>query len=454
MRTKQKTMDLTSGSITGKLLIFVYPIIITNLVQQLYNAADAAVVGKFAGSLSLAAVGATGASTNLILNIFIGLSTGCNIVCARLRGAGQEQMLRKTMHASLILALISGVAAALAGLFLTRPMLRLMGLGANIIDEATVYMTVFLLGSPVSLLFNFGAGILRAHGDAKHPMIILTASGIVNIVLNLLFVIGFHMDSLGVALATVISQAVSAVGVLWILFRPNGEYRMTLRELRFHWERIRSVVSVGVPCGLNGIVFSGSNVILNSAVFTFSDEIVAGFSASGKVTNILYVIISSFYSACVSYAGQCSGKGDQRRIDQMLIRAALLSASAMALCALLLTIFPLPVLRIFTNDIEVARAGARQMLILAWAYVLYCGSEMVLACLRGMGKSAVPTLLNVAGICVPRLLWIFFVFPLHRTIPMLYLCYPVSYIIAGSMQLAYYLRCRKRVLQNPADIGL
>ena len=440
-------MDLTTGSITKKLLIFVYPIIITNLVQQLYNAADAAVVGKFAGSIALAAVGSTGTATNMLLNIFVGLSTGTNIVCARLRGARQDEELSRTMHASLVLAAVCGVIAAVLGLFLTRPMLRLMGLSENIIGEATVYMTVFLLGSPASLLFNFSAGILRAHGDAKNPMIILTISGVVNIVLNLVFVIGFRLSSLGVALATVISQIMSAVCVLYILFNPKGEYRMEVKKLGFMPKEFGIIASIGVPCGLNGLVFSISNMILQSAVFSFSDVVVAGSAASNKITNILYVIISSFYSACVSFSGQCSGHGDQKRIDKMLVKAILLSTSSMAVCALLLTIFPTQVLSVFTDDMDVAKAGAEQMLLVAWAYILYCICEMALACLRGMGKSAIPTLLNVFGICVPRLLWIFFVFPHFRTIPMLYACYPVSYVIAGSAQLSYYFYCRKQNLK-------
>ena len=442
------TMDLTQGSITKQLLVFVFPILITNLVQQLYNAADAAVVGRFAGAISLAAVGSTGTATNMLLNIFVGLATGTNIICARLRGAGQQEELERAMHASVVLAALSGLVAAVLGLFLTRPMLQLMGLSENIIGEATVYMTVFLLGSPASLLFNFCAGILRAHGDAKHPMIILTTSGIINIALNLLFVIVFHLNSLGVALATVASQIYTAVAVLWILFNPKGEYKMELRRLTFSPSEFGKIAAVGVPCGLNGLVFSLSNMILQSAVFTFSDVVVAGSAASNKMTNILYVIISSFYSACVSFAGQCSGKGDQRRIDKLLIRAIALSAGFMAASDLLLTIFPTQVLAIFTTDADVAKAGAEQMLVIGWAYILYCVCEMTLACLRGMGKSAIPTLSNVVCICLPRVIWIFFIFPLHRTIPMLYLCYPISYVIASGGQLSYFLRCRKQNLRG------
>ena len=444
------TMDLTTGSITKRLLVFVIPIFITNLVQQLYNAADAAVVGRFAGAISLAAVGSTGTATNMLLNIFVGLATGTNIICARLRGAGKQEELERAMHASLVLAALSGLLAAVLGLFLTRPMLQLMGLSESIIGEATVYMTVFLLGSPASLLFNFSAGILRAHGDAKHPMIILMTSGIINIALNLLFVIVFHLDSLGVALATVASQIYTAVAVLWILFNPRGEYRMQLKRLKFMPKEIGVIASIGIPCGLNGLVFSLSNMILQSAVFTFSDVVVAGSAASNKMTNILYVIISSFYSACVSFAGQCSGRGDQRRIDALLIRAILLSAGFMAACDLLLTVFPTQVLSIFTTDPAVAKAGAEQMLVVGWAYILYCVCEMTLACLRGMGQSGIPTLLNVIGICIPRLIWIFFIFPMNRTIPMLYLCYPVSYVIASTGQMSFYLRCRKRNLGKEA----
>lgn len=440
-------MDLTTGSITKQLLVFTFPIIITNLVQQLYNAADAAVVGRFAGSISLAAVGSTGSVTGMILNIFVGLALGTNIVCARLRGAGKQEELSQAMHTSVLLALVSGCAAGLLGLFLTKPLLRLMGLSANIIDEATVYMTVFLLGSPASLLYNFCASILRAHGDSRNPMIILTASGVVNILLNLLFVIVFHMNSLGVALATVASQVFSAVAVLWILFNPKGAYRMQAKKLRMRWADVRSIASIGIPCGLNGLIFSLSNTILQSAVFTFPDVIVAGSAASSKMTSILYVIISSFFSSCVTFSGQCAGRSDQRRIDRLLIRASLLSAGMMATCDLILTVFPTQVLSVFTADAAVAAAAAQQMLVIGWSYILYCPCEMTLACLRGMGESIIPTLASVICICVPRLIWVFFIFPLNRTIPMLYLCYPISYVIAGSTHITYYFICRKRSLR-------
>ena len=446
MKTKKNdSLDLTTGPILGKYLAFMLPILASNLLQNLYNAADKAVVGQFAGDNALAAVGSTGSAINLLICLFTGLATGSNVICANLRGAANMRDLRKAMHTSILLAAVCGVFLAFAGFAVSKPFLRLMSSPENVIDLATKYMRIYFVGVPVSLLYNFGSGILRAFGDTKRPMIILALSGLVNVGLNLIFVICFHMDVDGVAWATVASQAVSAVAVLWILFKPNGRFNLKLNELTFHKKELLSVVRVGLPCGFNGMMFSLSNVIIQSSVNGFGELVVAGNVAADSVTNLVYQMIASSSTANISFSGQCFGAKKYKRIDRMVVTSistCLISISALALLA---TLFPNFFMGLFTKSEAVMQAGYAKLMIVCWGYLIYASSECVTGALRGMRESTIPTLLNVLGICAPRLLWVIFLFPMNRTVAFLYLCYPVSWIISAVAQVIYFIVVRKRV---------
>ncbi len=441
------SMDLTQGSVLKKLLLFALPVLATNLLQQLYSAADVIVVGKFAGSTALAAVGSTGAVTTLLLNVFLGLAIGANVVCANLYGARQKEALSRCMHTSVLLALIGGLALAVLGIAFARPLLKLMNSPDNVIDQAAKYMRIYFCGAPASLLYNFGAGILRAHGDTKRPMVILSLSGIVNVALNLVLVVCLHWDVAGVAVATVVSQVLSAAGILWILFDPKDEFKLQLRKIRFYAKPLRMIVGTGIPCGLNGVVFSLSNVILQSTVNTFGDVIIAGAAAASNITNFVFQFLSAFYTASVSFAGQNFGAKQYKRIDQLLVKGIISCATLVFLSAVLLSIFPKPVLQLYADDPNVVSAAIPLTLILCWAYILYVIPEVTVGCLRGIGKSSVSTFLNIFCICAPRIVWIYVIFPLNPTMQMLYLCYPMSYVICAAAQLGYYLRCRKRLLK-------
>ena len=454
MKSNNKiNLDLTHGSVTGKLVSFTIPILASNLLQHLYNAADKAVVGKFAvnGDLALAATGATGSAITLLLNLFVGLSLGANVVCANLRGASAFKDLRKAMHTSILLSSITGVFAMLLGIFVAEPFLLAMSCPEDVLELATLYMRIYFIGVPFSLLYNFGAAILRAHGDTKQPMNILAVSGLVNVGLNLVFVIFFHMDVDGVAWATVISQAVSAIAVLWILFKPDGGYDLNLRELKFHKQELASVARVGIPCGLNGMVFSISNVIIASSINSLGSVAIGGNSAAGGITGLVYQVHAAFYSGCISFAGQCYGAGKYKRIDKLILSSILLSSGIMAMLSLIITLFPGALLGLFTDNADYIRSGTTQMLITSWSYLLYGVSESFLGCLRGMRRSGVPTLLNAASICVPRLIWVFAFFPLCRQVWFLYLCYPISYVFSATTQGLYYLRVR-RLLDKQTNI--
>lgn len=445
------TLDLTEGSVTGKLFSFSMPILFSVLLQHFYGIADKAIVGQYApnGEVALAAVGATASATTLILNLFIGLAGGANVVCANLRGARWTKELNQCMHTSVLLALVSGTVVGIAGIFVSKPMLRMMATPESVLDEATLYMRIYFLGVPASMIGNFGASILRAHGDAKRPMYIFIISGLINVGLNLIMVVGFGRGVDGVAVATVISQIFSAA-VFWIvLFDPKQEYKLQIKQLRFHKEQLWSIIRVGIPGGLNGMVFSLSNIVTQSAVNSFnSTAIIAGKTAATDVSNLLYQVIYACYTACISFSGQCFGAGKYRRIDSVLVCSLELCWVSIALLASVCTIFPRQILSFFNSNPAVIDAGRNIMLTNCWGLMFYAVSEVSLGCIRGMGYSTGPTVLNLLGVCVPRVLWVCFIFPLHRTIEMLFWCYPISWIISGILQGSYYLIIRKKLKQK------
>lgn len=446
------SMDLTTGSVPKKLIVFAMPVLLSNLLQQLYNAADVIVVGRFAtdGETALAAVGSTGAITLLLLNIFIGLSIGANIVCSNLYGARKKQSLSNAMHASILLALLCGVGIGVIGVVFARPLLKLMSVKDPILDSATVYMQIFFCGAPFSLLYNFGSAIMRAFGDTRRPMYILAATGVINVGVNLLLVIVFRMDVAGVALATIISQFVSAVIVLAILLSPRGEYKLQLRKLRFHREAVGKIVSLGVPCGMNGIVFSVSNVLIQSTINTFSPAVIAGNTTGSNITDFVYLIINSLCTANVSFAGQCYGAKKYHRIDKLLVSSMVISTVGTLLMALGLTFFSTPVISLYSTEPDIMAAALTKVLILSWPYFL-CGiGEMFIGCLRGIGQSTVPTVLNLGCICVPRIIWVTVFFPMIPQPWFLYLCFPISWAISAVAQGIFYRHCRRQLTEREA----
>lgn len=451
MKSKH-TIDLTSGSVVKKLLIFAFPILISNIMQQLYNTADMIVVGKFAGDNALAAVGATGEITTLILNLFFGLSISANIVCSNLFGAKNKEGLSRCMHTTMPVALICGLLLSLLGLTLSRPALQLTSCPNTVIDDATLYMQIYFCGAPASMLYNFGAAILRAHGDTKRPMIILMISGIVNVVLNLVLVIVFHMGVAGVSIATITSQVISAIVVVYILFSPKEAYQMQLKKLKICKQELLKLIRIGMPCGLNGIVFNFANIILQSSVNALGEIAMAGVTASTRITNVVYMILSSTYSGCVSFSGQCFGAKNYKRIDELWKKSILLCGGIVAAVALPLTLFSDVALGLFTNNPVVIKTATPMLLIFLWSYVLYAIPECTVGCIRGMGASTIPTLMNIVCICAPRVIWNYFFFPLNPTIGWLYICYPISYVICSIAQVIYYLYRRRKLhrLENIA----
>ena len=429
------------------------PLALSLVLQSLYNAADRAVVGQFAGKVALAAVGATGSATNLILNLVVGLAAGAGIITANLIGAKRQDVLRKNLHATVMMGIVCGILMAILGVGLAKPILTWMECPENVLDLATLYMRIYFCGAPASVVYNFTSGILRTFGDSKRPMTILGISGLVNVVLNLVFVIGFKMSVAGVALATIISQYMSAFWTLKILFDTKDEYKLSVKELKLPRSEALAIIRVGLPCGINGVLFSISNVLLQSTINSFGDVIIAANTASDSVTNILYQVIAATSSACITFSGQCYGAKEYRRIHQLLLCASGVCAAIQTVASLIATFAPKMLLGVFTTDAAVISAGTSKLLVLCWSYVLYSASDALIGCLRGMRKTVVPTVVNIACICLLRIVWVYGIFPMLPTnLTFLYLCYPVSYVFSTGIMIAYYWDCHRR-LKEPVAIA-
>lgn len=439
----RRTMDLTTGSVMKKLVLFMLPLLATNLLQHCYQAADNAVLGQFAGKQALAAVSSTGAATNVILNMLIGLSIGANIINANLLGAKKLNELRKNLHTSIALAFTGGVILSAVGLTLSPAVLRLTGCPEEIIDLAVLYMRIIFLGTPGTMLYNFSAGILRTHGDSRTPLMIMSVCGLINVVLNLLFVLVFHMTVAGVALATIISKYVSATWALSILFNPKGIYKLHIRELKLDPKPCLNIIKVGVPCGVNSVIFSISNTVIQSSINTLGTTVIAGNSAANNVTLLTYQFPSAIYAANISFTGQCYGAGKFDRVEKLLVRSSLLAFICTGVISLVFTLFPITFLGLFSSEPEVLQAAVPKLLIVSWSYLLYGVAEAILGILRGLKRTTIPTIINICCICVMRVIWVLFIFPLARRPEILYLCYPVTYLFDVIAVFLYFVHCRK-----------
>lgn len=448
MRSRN-SLDMTEGPIVKKLLLFAMPILLSSFLQRLYSIADSVVVGNFAadGTAAQAAIGATAPAINMLLNLFMGLSIGANVVCANLRGAKDHVQLRKGMHTALTLSAILGLAVMVLGLALSKPILVMMNAPKTIRHEALLYMCIIFLGQPASMIYNFCAAIMRAHGDTKRSMYILAITGLVNVALNLVLVICCHLDVAGVAIATAVAHYLSAAAILWFLFNPKGEYKLRLRELVPDRHLLWKIFAVGMPCGINGILHSASNATLQSTVNGFGEAVIAGNNAATSINCFPYLVNDCFSAACVSFAGQCCGAKRYKRLDQMALRAAICNSVIVLAMAAVITVFAKPLLALFNPDPLVTREGVFKLLLLSWTTVFFGITECVVGCVRGMGKSLTPTVINIFCICGLRLVWVLVVFPFLPYEPeYLYLCYPISWVVAMVIQLINYRICRKQLV--------
>jgi putative MATE family efflux protein len=446
---KVNSLDMTQGPIIKKLLLFAMPVLLSSLLQHLYTIVGNMVVGNFAlnGTMAQAAIGATNHATKMLLNLFLGVSLGANVVCARLRGARDLPQLRKSMHTAMLLSGVLGVALMLLGLVLSRLLLGMMKTPADVFPYALTYIRVIFLGMPATLVYNFGSAIMRSYGDTKRSMYILGVTGLINVLLNLLLVAVLQLDATGVALATIITQYLSAAAVLWILFSPNQQYQLRWQELHLDGRLCKNIIAVGVPCGINGILQSTSNVILQSTVNTFGKEVIAGTAAAADISCFAYLVNDAFAAACLSFSAQCCGAKAYKRLDKLAVTAAICDSVIVLSMASLITLFARPLLHLFNPDPAVVDAGMFRLLLLSWTTVFFGISECLVGCVRGMGKSVTPTVINMFFLCGIRVLWAMFVFPLLPNTPeYLFLCYPASWVLALAAQAIGYIYNRRRLV--------
>ena len=438
-------MDMVSGPLAGKLLVFALPLMLSSLLQLLFNAADVVVVGRWAGPEALAAVGSNTALINLLVNLFVGFSVGANVVVARDLGAGREEEARKSVHTSVTLALFSGIFLTLAGTLLARQLLVWTSSPADVIDLSTLYLRIYFCGMPANMLYNFGAAILRAQGDTRRPLYFLSIAGVTNVALNLLFVIVLEMSVAGVALATIISQYISALLVLQCLIRDKGALRLDLKKLGLDKRVIIRICQVGLPAGFQGIVFSLSNVVIQSSINSFnSTAIVAGSSTSSNIEGFVYTGMNAIYQTCLTFTSQNYGAGKCRRVDRtLLLCLGYVTAIGLALGNLAVFLGPQLASIYAPGEPEVVAQAVLRLQYVCSLYFL-CGiMDTMVGVLRGLGYSVVPMVVSMVGACVTRLVWVATIFQVYRSPEVLYLSYPVSWTITLTVHILFFLFIRR-----------
>lgn len=426
-------IDMTHGPILKKLLLFTVPLILSSILQLLFNAADVVVVGRFAqqGDLCLAAVGSTGSLTSLIVNMFVGLSVGTNVVVARAWGSGDHKAMEESVHTSMLVSVVSGVILAVVGVIGARVFLEWMNTPEEVIDLSSLYLRIYFAGMPANMIYNFGSAILRSVGDTRRPLIYLIIAGVLNVILNLFFVIVLHMDVEGVALATIISQAVSAALVVICLMRSEGGLRLTLKKLRIAGDTLKEIARIGLPAGFQGVLFSISNVMIQSSINAFGATVMAGSSAAGNLEGFVYVGMNAFHQAAVSFSGQNLGAREYKRIWRIAVVCQVCVTVVGLLMGVGVWFFGGELLRIYTTSQEVVNAGLVRLSYVCLPYALCGMMDVMTGSLRGIGYSVTPMLVSILGICVFRVAWIATVckLPACSDIDFVYLSYPISWII-------------------------
>lgn len=426
-------------SLTGQIIRYIVPLILTGILQLLYNAADNIVVGRFDGSNALAAVGSTGSLINLIVNVFIGLSVGTAVAVAHDYGAGDYNGVQRTVHTSILVSIFSGIIVGAFGCLCSGTFLEWMDTPPDVLPLSTTYLEIYFLGTPASLIYNFGASILRSVGDTKRPLFFLTISGIVNIILNLVFVIVFHMGVAGVAIATIISQYVSMVLIIVCLVRERGCCHLDFKMLRIHPDKLKKIVRVGLPAGIQGSVFSISNVVIQSSVNSFGSLVMAGNTAASQLEGFAYTAMNSVYHAALTFIGQNIGARRYDRINKVLARCLIVVVTIGVVVGGLMFIFGEPLLRIYLpNDPDAIPYGITRLVYVMLPYFLCGMMEVMVGGQRGMGMSIVPMITSLVGSCLFRIVWIMTVFASVHSLPALYISYPISWTLTTAAHTVFY----------------
>lgn len=454
MKHKSYAIDMTNGPLWGKIAAFTLPLVLSGCLQLLYNSADNIVVSNYAanGTEALAAVGSTGSLINLIVNLFIGLSVGASIVVSQYRGANKDREVQETVHTSVTISVIFGFVLMFVGVCFARPLLKLMKSPDNVIDLAALYVRIYFLGMPVNMLYNFGAANLRAVGDTKRPMAILVFSGAVNVLLNLLFVLKFHWDVAGVALATIISQAISAALVVMCLMRSEDSVHLDLHKLQIHPQRLKELARFGLPAGIQGTLFALSNVIIQSGVNSFESVVMAANTAAANLEGFVWTAMNTVHQAAQTFVGQNVGARKYRRV-----------MTSTGICLVYVSVLGIvggvgmyllgdKLIAIYNSDPAVIKAGLNRMRYVCLPYVT-CGiMDMLVGALRGMGKAITPMIVTLIGACLLRIVWVETIFAAHPTLTMLYISYPISWVLTSSVHAVCFVFAYRQLKRRGDEI--
>lgn len=447
---KSYEMDMCNGPLLGKILLFSIPLMLSGILQLLFNAADIIVVGRYVGSSALAAVGSTSSLINLLINVFVGMSVGVNVLTAQYYGAKNEKDISETVHTAILTSLISGLFLVFLGIGLAKPLLHLMGTPEDVISQSVLYMKIYFLGMPVLMIYNFGAAILRAIGDTRRPLYFLFAAGIVNVAMNMFFVIVMKMGVEGVAYATVISEHISAFLIIRSLMHAPGPLRLKLSELRITKKKLNNIVKIGLPAGMQGAIFSISNVLIQSSINSFGSVAMAGNTASANIEGFVYTAMNAVYQTNLSFTSQNLGGQKYSRLNRILF----ICLGVVTVVGLVLGLAVVGagrfLLGIYSSDPQVLDYGMRRLMIICGPYFL-CGiMDCMVGSLRGMGYSIVPMFVSLTGACGLRILWIFTIFAVDRSLDILYLSYPVSWAVTAGAHMVTYWKIRRRYPKEDA----
>ena len=448
---KSYEIDMCSGPLLSRILLFAIPLICSGVLQLVFNATDIIVVGRFVSSNAMAAVGSTSSLINLLVNFFIGISVGANVLVARFRGANDFDDAQETVQTALITAVAGGFVLIALGILLARPMLVWMATPDEVISQAVLYMRVYLIGMPATMLYNFGAAILRAVGDTRRPLYFLTLAGLVNVAGDLLFVLVLDMGVAGVAVATVISQIISATLIVLCLMRQDGMCNVNLRRMRFHRDKFLRIMQVGLPAGLQSVIFNISNVLIQSSINSFGATEVAGNTAASNIEGFVYTSMNALYQTSLSFTSQNLGARQFGRIDKILVRCLALVFVIGLVLGNGAHLLGQTLLGIYTSEPEVIAYGMMRLGVVSVTYCLCGMMDVVAGSVRGLGYSILPMLVSLVGACVFRIIWIFTVFQWQHTLFSLYISYPISWALTICAHLVCYFAVRRRVFPRTAE---
>lgn len=446
--SKSYEMDMVHGPLVKNVLLYAFPLILSGVLQLMFNAADIIVVGRFSGPEALAAVGSTGSLINLIINLFIGVSIGTNVLVARYYGAHDADAISETIDTSIITAAVGGFALIFIGFFLAQPLLTLTGTPSDVIDQAVLYMRIYFAGMPAFMLYNFGAAVLRSVGDTRRPLYFLIISGIINVVLNMIFVIIFRMGVAGVALATIASQLVSAVLVLRCLLKNEGVIRLDLKNMKFSKKRMFEMLGIGLPAGFQGMVFNISNVLIQSSVNSFGSMVMAGNTAAGNIEGFVYTSMNALYQTNLSFTSQNYGAKNKKRIDEVLITCMIIVAAVGLVTGIGAYLFGNQLLGFYTTDPQVIQYGMNRLAIISTMYFLCGMMDVMVGTIRGLGYGIMPMIVSLTGACLLRVVWILTIFRMYHTQFSLYVSYPISWTLTLVIHLICYLAVRKKSFEK------